>query len=85
MWVQPILKLNLTERWKMTYAGQIDMIENQIISHNMYFYRSLHCWEFGFKWWPSGNGSGFLLNIRVKSPDLKDIKLKSSGGRLFGL
>ena len=85
LWVQPILKLNLTERWKMTYAGQIDMIENQIISHNMYFYRSLHCWEFGFKWWPSGNGSGFLLNIRVKSPDLKDIKLKSSGGRLFGL
>ena len=31
LWVQPILKLNLTERWKMTYAGQIDMIENQII------------------------------------------------------
>tara|TARA_Y100001970_G_scaffold153517_1_gene187935 strand:- start:3978 stop:7268 length:3291 start_codon:yes stop_codon:yes gene_type:complete len=85
IWIQPILKLNLTEQWKITYAGQIDMINNQIVSHNMYLYRSLHCWEFGFKWWPSGNGSGFLLNIRVKSPDLKDIKLKSSGGRLFGL
>ena len=85
LWIQPILKLNLTEKWKMTYAGQIDMIDSQIVSHNMYFYRTLHCWEFGFKWWPSGTGSGFLLNIRVKSPDLKDIKLKSSGGRLFGL
>jgi len=85
IWIQPILKLNLTEQWKVTYAGQIDIITNQIVSHNMYLYRSLHCWEFGFKWWPSGNGSGFLLNIRVKSPDLKDIKLKSSGGRLFGL
>ena len=85
LWIQPILKLNLTEKWKMTYAGQIDMIDSQIVSHNMYFYRTLHCWEFGFKWWPSGSGSGFLLNIRVKSPDLKDIKLKSSGGRLFGL
>lgn len=85
VWIQPILKLNLTDKWKMTYAGQIDMINNQIVSHNMYLYRTLHCWEFGFKWWPSGNGSGFLLNIRVKSPDLKDIKLKSSGGRLFGL
>ena len=85
VWIQPILKLNLTDKWKMTYAGQIDMINNEIVSHNMYLYRSLHCWEFGFKWWPSGNGSGFLLNIRVKSPDLKDIKLKSSGGRLFGL
>ena len=85
VWIQPILKLNLTEQWKITYAGQIDMITNQIVSHNMYLYRTLHCWEFGFKWWPSGNGSGFLLNIRVKSPNLKDIKLKSSGGRLFGL
>jgi len=85
VWVQPILKLNLTEKWKVTYAGQIDIINNEIISHNMYLYRTLHCWEFGFKWWPSGNGSGFLLNIRVKSPDLRDIKLKSSGGRLFGL
>ena len=85
IWVQPILKLNLTDKWKLTYAGQIDMINNNIVSHNMYLYRTLHCWEFGFKWWPSGNGSGFLLNIRVKSPDLRDIKLKSSGGRLFGL
>ena len=85
LWIQPILKLQLTNKWKLTYSGQIDMIENQIVSHNMYLYRSLHCWEFGFKWWPSGNGSGFLLNIRVKSPDLKDIKLKSTGGSLFGL
>ena len=53
-WAQPILQLQLTERWKLTYAGQIDMISNQIISHNMYLYRSLHCWEFGLKWWPSG-------------------------------
>ena len=83
-WAQPILQLQLTERWKLTYAGQIDMISNQIISHNMYLYRSLHCWEFGLKWWPSGSGSGFLLNIRVKSPNLRDIKLRSSGGALFG-
>tara|TARA_B100002051_G_scaffold276836_1_gene329986 strand:- start:45732 stop:48989 length:3258 start_codon:yes stop_codon:yes gene_type:complete len=83
-WAQPILQLQLTERWKLTYAGQIDMISNQIISHNMYLYRSLHCWEFGLKWWPSGSGSGFLLNIRVKSPNLRDIKIRSSGGALFG-
>tara|TARA_B100001758_G_C17869381_1_gene333060 strand:- start:378 stop:533 length:156 start_codon:yes stop_codon:yes gene_type:complete len=51
----------------------------------MYLYRSLHCWEFGFKWWPSGANSGFLLNIRVKSPNLRDIKIKTSGGSLFGL
>ena len=85
LWIQPILKLQVTDQWKITYAGQIDMISNQIVSHNMYLYRSLHCWEFGLKWWPSGTGSGFLLNIRVKSPDLRDIKLKSTGGRLFGL
>ena len=85
LWIQPILKLQLTEKWKLTYAGQFDMISNEIVSHNMYLYRSLHCWEFGLKWWPSGSNSGFLLNIRVKSPDLRDIKLRSSGGSLFGI
>ena len=85
LWIQPILQLQLTEKWRMTYSGQIDMINNNIISHNMYLYRSLHCWEFGFKWWPSGNNSGFLLNIRVKSPNLRDIKIKTSGGSLFGI
>ena len=75
----------LTEKWRLTYSGQIDMINNDIISHNMYLYRSLHCWEFGFKWWPSGTNSGFLLNIRVKSPSLRDLKIKTSGGSLFGI
>tara|TARA_B100000029_G_scaffold514041_1_gene615434 strand:- start:3911 stop:7153 length:3243 start_codon:yes stop_codon:yes gene_type:complete len=85
LWVQPILQLQITEKWKLTYSGQIDMINNEIISHNMYLYRSLHCWEFGFKWWPSGSNSGFLLNIRVKSPNLRDIKIRTSGGSLFGI
>ena len=85
LWAQPILKIQLTDKWRLTYAGQFDMITNQIISHNMYLYRTLHCWEFGLKWWPSGSSSGFLLNIRVKSPDLRDIKLRSSGGKLFGI
>ena len=87
-WTQPILQLQLTEKWRLTYSGQIDMINNEIISHNMYLYRNLHCWEFGLKWWPSGNNSGFLLNIRVKSPNLRDIKIRDSspsmGGSLFG-
>ena len=85
LWIQPILQLQLTEKWRLTYSGQIDMINNDIISHNMYLYRSLHCWEFGFKWWPSGTNSGFLLNIRVKSPSLRDLKIKTSGGSLFGI
>ena len=85
LWAQPILQLQLTEKWRLTYSGQIDMINNEIISHNMYLYRNLHCWEFGFKWWPSGVNSGFLLNIRVKSPNLRDIKIKTSGGSLFGI
>ena len=85
LWAQHILKVQLTDKWRLTYAGQFDMITNQIVSHNMYLYRTLHCWEFGLKWWPTGSSSGILLNIRVKSPDLRDIKLRSSGGKLFGI
>ena len=73
-----IIVLLLTEKWKLTYTSQIDLITNEIISHNMYFYRPLHCWEFNFSYWPRGLSSGFSLEIKVKNPKLQDIKVLSS-------
>ena len=31
-----------------------------------YLFRPLHCWEFSFKWWPTGSRQGFLLNIYME-------------------
>ncbi|MDC2984558.1 putative LPS assembly protein LptD, partial [Candidatus Marinimicrobia bacterium] len=84
-WVNSDINVKLTENWKMTYSSRFDLVENKIINHSLYLFRPLHCWEFSFKWWPTGNNKGFLLNIYVKNPDLRDVKIKSSGGSFFGL
>jgi hypothetical protein len=84
-WINTDVNINLSSNWKMTYSARFDMENNSIVSHSLYFFRPLHCWEFSFKWWPSGINSGFMLNIYVKNPDLRDIKLKSTGGSFFGL
>ena len=84
-WVNSDINIKLTESWKMTYSSRFDLVENRIVNHSLYLFRPLHCWEFSFKWWPTGNNKGFLLNIYVKNPDLRDVKIKSSGGSFFGL
>ena len=51
-------------------------------------YRPLHCWMFSFQWYPgigpNNFGSGFQLLIKVKNPDLQDIRLKHTEGNMFG-
>ena len=84
-WVNTDINMNLSSNWKMTYSARFDLADNKIVSHSIYLFRPLHCWEFSFKWWPSGNNKGFLLNIYVKNPDLRDVKIKSTGGSFFGL
>jgi hypothetical protein len=86
-WLNTNLKIKLSQHWKLTYNVRFDLVEQQVLSQSFHIYRPLHCWEFSFKWWPSGGSQGFFLNIHVKNPDLQDIKLESRGGkkRLFGI
>ncbi len=84
-WVNVKLGVNLTREWSLDYSARIDLNSNEMVNHSFDLYRELHCWEFRFQWWPSGAGSGFRLLINVKNPDLKDIRLKSTGGKLSRL
>jgi len=84
-WTNLNLNINLSSSWKMAYSARFDIEENEIVNHSIYLFRPLHCWEFSFKWWPTGSRQGFLLNIYIKNPDLRDVKLKSTGGSFFGL
>ena len=84
-WTNVNLNLNLSSSWRMAYSARFDLEENEIVNHSIYLFRPLHCWEFSFKWWPTGSRQGFLLNIYIKNPDLRDVKLKSTGGSFFGL
>ena len=84
LWVGLNLNLNLTKKWRLGYQSRMDITNNTITSHSLNIRRNLHCWEFTFGWTPSGPGEGYRLHIYVKNPDLRDIRVRSTGGRYFG-
>jgi hypothetical protein len=76
-------RLEITKNWRIQYTTQLDLLNNQINYQSFNIYRDLHCWEMSFSWGPNPQGySFFTLEIHLKEPVLRDIKLtKSSGGR----
>jgi len=73
--------INLSKKWTLSYMADFNLKEREMTYHSFRIYRPLHCWEFSFNYWPRGNSSGFSLQINVKNPELKDIKLTSKDGK----
>jgi lipopolysaccharide assembly outer membrane protein LptD (OstA) len=69
------LGFNLTESWKITANTNYDIINNRFAAPQVTVYRDLHCWEMNFSWVPTGVYSNYRLEIRLKAPQLQDIKL----------
>ncbi|MDP3582225.1 MAG: LPS-assembly protein LptD, partial [Ignavibacteria bacterium] len=78
------LGFSLTKNWKFTVRGSYDFQEKKISAPQITVYRDLHCWEMNFSWNPLGNYSGFRFEIRMKAPDLQDIKVTKSDGMYSG-
>ncbi len=86
-WASVNLDMQATKNWKISSDMRVDLINKEIASTGISLYRELHCWEGRFTWNPVGAFSGYYLNIAVKSPHLKDVKVeKREGvGGVFGL
>ena len=69
------LGFNLTEFWKITATASYDLINKTIAAPQITVYRDLHCWEMNFSWVPTGSYRNFKLEIRLKAPQLQDVKL----------
>ncbi len=81
------LEVQATENWRVGYAGQFNILKKKISYQDISVRRDLHCWEFNFSWTPPGSfRSGFWLEIRVKEPKLRDLKVetKDYGGSALG-
>ena len=78
------LGFNLTENWKITFNGGYDVIQKQLVVPTVQIYRDLHCWEMTFNWNPIGTYRGFNLEIRIKAPQLQDIKVTKREDTLVG-
>ena len=86
--LKTINSINLSKNWALTYMADFNLKEREMTYHSFRIYRPLHCWVFNFKWYPGvgpdNYGNGFQLLIKVKNPDLQDIRLKHTKGNMFG-
>ncbi len=77
------LGFNLTENWRFTASTSYDLVQKQVAAPQINIFRDLHCWEMNFQWTPIGYAAGYRFEIRVKAPQLQDIKLtKQNNDRL---
>ena len=83
-WMNSKLSVNIANNWRIQYNARFDLLEKNLVSHDINIHRDLHCWEMNFTWTPSGFGKGFYLRVNVKSPTLRDLKFESRGGRWSG-
>jgi hypothetical protein len=78
------LSFSITKYWKFVVQGSYDLEKKQVSAPEITIYRDLHEWEMNFTWRPTGIYSGFHLEIRLKAPELQDIKVTKSGGVYSG-
>ncbi len=69
------LSFDLTSKWKISANASYDLINKQVAAPVINIYRDLHCWEMLFNWIPKGIYRGFRLELRVKAPQLQDLKI----------
>ncbi len=69
------IAFNLTEKWRFTFSTSYDILNRQIVAPYITAYRDLNSWEMNFNWYPTGSYRGFSLEIRIKAPQLRDIKI----------
>jgi LPS-assembly protein len=67
--------LSLTKNWSLSTSASYDLVSRQIVVPDLRIHRDLDCWELNFDYRPTGIIHGFNFEIRLKAPELHDIKL----------
>jgi hypothetical protein len=69
------ISFNLTKNWKFDITGSYDFDRKEFVAPQIRVSRDLHCWLMNFTWNPIGTYTGFRFEIRVKAPQLQDLKV----------
>ncbi len=77
--VSAALGFNLTEFWKITASTSYDLLNKMVSAPQITVYRDLHCWELNFSWVPTGAYRNYQVEIRLKAPQLRDVKVTKQG------
>ena len=78
------LNFNLTKFWKFTLRGSYDFENKEFAAPQIVVSRDLHCWIMNFVWNPVGTYTGYRFEIKVKAPQLQDLKLEKSDNFFSG-
>ncbi|MCF8304994.1 MAG: LPS-assembly protein LptD [Ignavibacteriales bacterium] len=78
------MNLNITKNWKVSLRGNYDFQRKEISAPDIRIYRDLECWEMNFSWKPIGRYRGFRFELRIKAPELQDLKVTRSKGLYSG-
>ncbi|MBI5021834.1 MAG: LPS-assembly protein LptD [Ignavibacteriales bacterium] len=73
------LDFNLTKNWKFSVSGGYDIVNKEIVVPQINVSRDLHCWSLNFSWVPIGMYRYYSFELRLKAPQLEDIKITKSG------
>ncbi len=66
----------VTDNWKVGVQTGYDFVAKELSYTTIDIYRDLGCWEMSFNWIPFGKRRSYRFQINIKSPLLKDLKLK---------
>jgi hypothetical protein len=69
------INFNLTPKWKFSFTGSYDFQRHEFAAPQIRISRDLHCWLMNFTWNPIGTYRGYRFEIRVKAPQLQDLKI----------
>lgn len=73
------LSFNLTENWRFSTSGSYDFVRKEFAAPSINIHRDLHCWEMNLTWFPIGFYRGYRFELRVKAPQLQDLKVTKQG------
>ncbi len=73
------LDFNLTPKWKISMTGSYDFTHKEFAAPQIRISRDLECWLMDFTWNPVGTFAGYYFEIRVKAPQLQDLKVEKRG------
>lgn len=77
-------RLRLTKNWNISYSNRVNIEERELVDQRFRIERDLHCWVLNFEWSPNPNFGYYRLEIRIKEPILRDLKVtKTATGTPF--
>lgn len=65
-----------TPNWKASFSAGYDMVNKQVTAPYITLYRDLHCWELSLNWIPVGIYRGYRFELKIKAPQLQDVKIQ---------